>query len=137
MIVLAIIATLAAIVVPAYGVYLDKARVIQAIADIHRISTDIAAYRADQEALPGSLADIGYGALRDPWGRPYRYVNIEANKGFGGLRKDKFLVPLNSDYDLYSMGKDGQSRGPLSALVSHDDIIRANNGGYIGLAAAY
>lgn len=33
----------------------------------------------------------------------------------GGARKDRFLVPINSDFDLYSMGKDGQSVGPLTA----------------------
>jgi general secretion pathway protein G len=44
---------------------------------------------------------------------------------------------LNSDYDLYSMGEDGESVPPLTAKQSRDDIIRANNGGFIGLAADY
>jgi general secretion pathway protein G len=135
--VLAIIATLAAIAVPAYSAYVDKARVIQAIAAIRQISTDIAVYQVDAEALPVSLDDVGYGTLLDPWGNPYQYVNIEANKGHGGLRKDKSLVPLNSDYDLYSMGKDGESKQSLAPKVSHDDIIRANDGGYFGLASMY
>jgi hypothetical protein len=47
--------------------------------------------------------------------------------------KDKSLHPLNSDYDLYSMGPDGQSQTPLTAKASRDDIIRANNGGFIGV----
>jgi len=55
----------------------------------------------------------------------------------GKARKDHFLVPLNSDYDLYSVGKDGESRAPLSAPQSADDVIRANDGAYIGLAANY
>jgi general secretion pathway protein G len=55
----------------------------------------------------------------------------------GAARKDHFLVPLNSDYDLYSVGKDGDSRPPLSAPVSADDVIRASDGAYIGLAANY
>jgi len=55
----------------------------------------------------------------------------------GQARKDHFLVPLNSDYDLYSVGKDGESRAPLSAPQSADDVIRANDGAYIGLAANY
>jgi general secretion pathway protein G len=46
-------------------------------------------------------------------------------------------VPLNSDYDLYSSGPDGESRSPLTAAPSRDDIVRANNGGYIGLAGEY
>jgi general secretion pathway protein G len=52
-------------------------------------------------------------------------------------RKDKNLVPLNSDYDLYSMGKDGESQIPLTVKISHDDIIRANDGAFVGLAIDY
>jgi general secretion pathway protein G len=58
-------------------------------------------------------------------------------KGKGDLRKDRFLVPLNSDYDLYSMVKDGASKGPLTAAESRDDILRANNGAFIGVAVDY
>ena len=57
--------------------------------------------------------------------------------GIGGARKDRFLVPINSDFDLYSMGQDGESVGPLTAQKSHDDIIRANDGGFYGLAANF
>jgi general secretion pathway protein G len=35
------------------------------------------------------------------------------------------------------MGKDGKSQSPLTAKASRDDIIRANNGQYVGLAADY
>ena len=49
-------------------------------------------------------------------------------------RKDRFLVPINSDYDLYSVGRDGESVAPLTAAKSHDDIVRAANGAYVGLA---
>jgi general secretion pathway protein G len=52
-------------------------------------------------------------------------------------RKDRFLVPINSTYDLYSMGADGKSVLPLTAKHSHDDIIRANDGTYIGVAELY
>jgi len=38
---------------------------------------------------------------------------------------------------LYSRGKDGDSSGPLSAKASRDDIVRANNGGFIGLGEDY
>jgi len=46
-------------------------------------------------------------------------------------------VPLNTDYDLYSQGPDGQSVSPLTAAKSRDDIIRANNGDFIGTAEDY
>jgi general secretion pathway protein G len=52
-------------------------------------------------------------------------------------RMDRFLVPINSDYDLYSMGRDGRSVAPLTAKMSHDDIVRANDGKYVGLAHKY
>jgi general secretion pathway protein G len=53
------------------------------------------------------------------------------------MRKDHNLVPVNTDFDLYSMGKDGESRAPFTAKVSHDDIVRANNGQFIGLVSNY
>ncbi len=49
-------------------------------------------------------------------------------------RKDRFNVPINSDYDLYSMGPDGESVEPLIAAQSHDDIVRGANGAFVGLA---
>ena len=57
--------------------------------------------------------------------------------GVGGARKDRFLVPINSDFDIYSMGRDGQTVAPLTAKKSHDDIIRASDGGFYGLAAYF
>lgn len=57
--------------------------------------------------------------------------------GNGKVRKDHNLVPLNTDYDLYSMGEDGASVSPLTAKASRDDIVRANNGRYVGLASDY
>ncbi len=55
----------------------------------------------------------------------------------GLMRRDRNLVPLNSRFDLYSMGKDGESRPPITAQVSWDDIIRANDGSFVGLASNY
>jgi general secretion pathway protein G len=47
------------------------------------------------------------------------------------------MHPLNTDYDLCSMGPDGKTNAPLTAKASHDDIIRANDGQYIGVAANF
>ena len=44
---------------------------------------------------------------------------------------------MNSDYDLYSVGKDGASSPPIMAKPSQDDVIRASNGSYVGLAANF
>jgi general secretion pathway protein G len=65
-------------------------------------------------------------------------LQIEGNvKAKGQERKDKNLVPINSDFDLYSMGVDGKTTAPLTAKDSQDDVVRANNGGYYGLASNY
>ena len=55
----------------------------------------------------------------------------------GQWRKDKNIVPINTDFDLYSIGKDGNSVAPLTAKPSRDDIIRANDGAFVGLVSVY
>ena len=42
--------------------------------------------------------------------------------------------PLNTDFDVYSMGADGESGQKLDDKVSLDDIIRATDGGFFGLS---
>lgn len=136
MIVLAIIATLAAIAVPLYANVHERARVARAIADIRILDSEIGVFEAAKGRLPISLAEIGRDTLEDPWGNPYEYLEFAAGPP-GLIRKDHSLHPLNSTYDLYSKGKDGQSQAPLTASASRDDVIRANDGGYIGLASGY
>ena len=65
------------------------------------------------------------------------YAAGAGNGSAGRPRKDRFLHPINSDYDLYSMGKDGESVEPLTARKSQDDVIRANDGSFVGLAAEF
>jgi len=55
----------------------------------------------------------------------------------GKMRRDHFMVPVNTDFDLYSLGKDGKSQSPFTAAASQDDIVRANNGLYVGLVFEY
>ncbi len=129
---LSIAGVLSAIIVPTIRRYLDQARVAEAIGDIALIQSDLESY----DPLPETLSEIGKGNLLDPWGNPYQYLRIEKGN-IGQARKDKFLVPLNSDFDLYSMGKDGKSVGPLSGAESKDDVVRANDGAFIGLASRY
>ncbi len=140
LIVIAIIGTLLAIALPMFQSVLDQARVARAIGDIGAVQIDIAAYEARGKGLPESLATIGRASLVDPWGAPYQYLKFNVMPGGappGGARKDRFLVPINSTYDLYSMGKDGETVSALTAKASKDDIVRANDGGFIGLAAKY
>ena len=133
----AVIGLITAIAVPSYRAYAQRARVSVAIADISKIALAILQYDLQNNALPPDLATIGYGALLDPWGHPYYYLSFEGLKGNSGQRKDKNLVPINSQYDLYSAGADGKTKAPLTAKDSQDDIIRANDGGFVGLASDY
>lgn len=134
----AILATLAVIAVAAYLRARDKAMIVKAVGDIVVLEREIILYRADGKgALPPTLAAVGRGFLRDPWGRPYQYFDLSTAAGRGNMRRDRFLVPVNSDFDLYSMGKDGRSRPPFTAKESRDDIVRANDGGFVGLASDF
>jgi general secretion pathway protein G len=137
LIVVAMIGVLAGIAIPKYMDYRERIRVAQAITDIRALSLLINHYQLDAREYPPSLASVGNANKLDPWGRPYMYLNLQTMKGKGAARKNKNLVPINSGYDLYSMGKDGESRGPLTAKASRDDVIRANDGGFVGLASDY
>jgi len=137
MAVVGIIAALAALAMPMYSEFLEKARRAVAVSDIRLIAGALEQRFDDGKGYPPSLADLGSGLpAADPWGNPYVYlpINIKPAPNKGALRKDKNLVPLNSDFDLYSMGRDGKSQKPLTAAASRDDIIRAGNGSFIGIA---
>ena len=136
LIMLAILGILSSLGLSSYKQYLDRVDIAQAILDMQSIESRVELYRLDTGAFPLNLAVIN-AVMNDPWGNPYQYKDFTGIPGNGGKRKDKNLVPINTDFDLYSMGKDGDSKDPLTAPQSHDDIIRANNGSYWGLAERY
>lgn len=136
LIVIAIIATLAGIALPNYSDYVGRAKIARAIQDIRVIQNEIIAYSIANGAFPSDLSDINMDTRLDPWGNPYQYTNFDLVPK-GKWRKDKFLVPINSEFDLWSMGPDGISAAPLTAKSSQDDIIRANDGSFIGKATLY
>ena len=135
---IAIVATLATITIPVYSTYQDKARIARAIAEIRAVEKEITVYQLGNNAFPDNLDQIGRGTLLDPWGNPYEYLNI-ASGGVpkGKMRRDRFMVPVNTDYDLYSRGKDGLTQTPFTAASARDDIVRANDGEYVGLASEF
>jgi general secretion pathway protein G len=160
LLVASLISVLAVIAVPGYLAALERARVTRAIGDIRGIQSEIQTYWLASGCYPATLVDVGFGTKRDPWGSPYSYGVLEAAPGGGGMgkggggagtcaacsgaclgrgaaRKDRNLVPINSDFDFYSMGRDRQSVGPLAAQASQDDIVRASDGGFIGLGREY
>ena len=135
-IVVAILVTATGLGVPAVWRYRDNARIVQATADIRTLDHDIAIEESSRGSLPAGLADIGRGSFLDPWGRPYEYL-ITAGAGVGHDRRDKLFKPLNTDYDLYSRGKDGRTQQKLDHPDSLDDVVRALNGAYVGLASEF
>jgi general secretion pathway protein G len=136
LIVISIIAILAVIAVPMYLDRIEEAHRTRAIHEVRDLCTAICAFEADSGAYPTALTDLGQSTPVDPWGNQYQYL-VVAGANIGQLRKDQFLVPLNTDFDLYSMGLDGATVMPLTAPASQDDIIRANDGQFIGLGSEY
>lgn len=138
LIVMAMVGTLMAIGVPAYNNYIDKVKNSHAIEDIRFIEAAIKMYRTEQGAFPQNLAQVRSANLLDPWENPYQYLRIlPPTPPIGQQRKDHNNVPVNSDFDLYSMGKDGTSAPAFTSALSRDDIVRANDGTYVGLALDY
>lgn len=126
---MAIVGSLASIAVPKYHEITDAARVARAIGDIQAIQSTL----DTRDTLPDVLATAGI-SLRDPWGQPYVYVKFAT----GGVpRTDRFGVPVNNTYDVYSLGRDGATSGSLNAGPSLDDVVRASDGGWIGAASRF
>ena len=136
LLVIGLIAVLVAIALPLYENYRLKVQDHQAEQDIIAMSMQITNFWQNNRTYPASLADIGMAGKLDPWGRAYVYYDVAAN-GKGGARKDKALNPLNTDFDLYSLGPDGQSKLQITQNASLDDVIRANDGTFVGVAADY
>lgn len=113
LVVMAILAMLAALVVPRVFRQVEKSRVSTAKTQIAAFETALAAYRLDMGTFPTS--EQGLRALRerppgannwdgpylskevpaDPWGRPYTYR----------------VRPEFSDYEIISFGADGREGG--------------------------
>ncbi len=137
MVAIAIIAVGAVLASAGYQNYIERTRVYQAAVDIGGMQMAIKQYELNNSVLPDSLGDVALATKLDPWGRPYVYVNLQTTKGNGSARKDHKLNPINSDYDLYSLGKDGLSKPQVTQKESLDDVIRANDGAFIGLASNF
>lgn len=136
--VVAIAAIFATLAMGQYNQYVDSARGRAATGEIVMMSTEVERYRSSHDgANPGTLADMRRDGMLDPWDRPYVYTNLATAKGKGSARKDRRLNPLNSDYDLFSTGKDGVFKPQISQKDSLDDIIRARDGAFVGRASEF
>ena len=137
LLVLVIAGVLLAIAIPSFQNYIERARYGETVVDVGDIAAKIKQHEASKGALPDALADVGYSDKRDAWGRPSEYLNLRNMKGNGKACKDKKLAPLNSDFDLYSVGPDGISADSLANKASRDDVVRARDGRFIGLAVEF
>ena len=109
----------------------------QAATDITGIAARLQLYYEGNHDYPDTLAQAGILGPRDPWEHDYQYLKIFGVPGKGGVRKDKKLNPINSDFDLYSRGPDGESKTQLDNKDSVDDIVRASDGAFVGRASDF
>ena len=65
------------------------------------------------------------------------FTSFEGMEGNGPKRKDHNMVPVNSYFDVYSMGPDGKTATPFTSIPGGDDIVIAGNGQYVGVACFY
>jgi general secretion pathway protein G len=138
-----IVGIISAIAVPSYLRYLEKNKEAHAISDIKFIASRLIGPMMEG-ILPPSLAAINSGndlPLIDPWGNPYRYLPLygltEQEAKLAGARKRQNEFPITTDFDLYSMGPDGQTHQNLLNTKSRDDIVRADEGAFVGKASVY
>ena len=115
MLVVVIIAALAAMVVPRFAGRTEQAKIARAKSDLAAIGLALDLYELDLGQYPGALADLTVkdppselseeakgqwngpylkkGLPKDPWSRDYQYARDSKH---------------NQDYDLFSLGSDGQ-----------------------------
>jgi general secretion pathway protein G len=136
MVVVVIGGLLVSIAVPSYQGVMERMRVTQAITDIQTLGIQMERWYTNTFDYPDTLAAASLDGLVDPWGNPYRYLKI-STANTGQVRRDRNLRPINSDFDLYSLGEDGETQTQLQGRKARDDIVRASNGGYVGLAKDY
>ena len=80
---------------------------------------------AEQQAVATSLSGLSGFSV-------FVGVPVEQTR-----RRDGYMFPLNSDYDLFSLGPNGSTAISLSESMAQDDVIRSNNGGFFGTASDY
>lgn len=137
MLAITVLGVLSAIALPIYSNYRERIKIATAIQDIRILQVLITDYASDGGLYPASLNDVGNGGKLDPWGQPYYYLNLADKNGNGGSRKDHSLNPINNDFDLFSAGKNGVFKTQLTQKDSLDDIVRARDGAFVGLASDF
>lgn len=123
--------------IPYYGDYVERARIAHAVGDIGEIHLRAGMFDLINNRYPITLAEIDLPNEVDPWGNPYQFLSFDGMDGNGPKRKNRDMVPVNTQYDVYSMGPDGMTASPFTSEVGGDDVVMAGDGTYFGLADAY
>jgi general secretion pathway protein G len=133
-----IVAIIASAATSSYRGYRTRVQTAQAVTDVSALQSAIGSFTLDNHRLPATLDELGpaYANMRDPWGSLYQYAS-HADTGRDRFRTDPNLVPINTDFDLWSVGPDRDSKPGITAPVSRDDIVRAANGKFVGVASEY
>lgn len=133
LIVVAIVAIVASLAVPAYVTFLKNAQYSRTMQEIRLLEAEIFEYQIVHGDLPPNLAAINRATLADPWGNPYEYNPTPT-------RRYAFDF-LNNDFDLYSKGYDGLTEDLVHVLGAggpgSDDMLRGFNGAFLGTGAAW
>ncbi len=134
--------SLAALAIPNVQRIMEDAKVVEAMSDIRIYAATARDHKLVNGKLPDSFDKFGYDdPPLDPWGNEYEYLLIEGQFEVyppgKKPRQDRFLRPVNRDFDIYSRGPDGETSDNLTDADSLDDIIRANDGGFVGIAEDY
>jgi|SRR6185369_4601237 len=124
----AILAALAFAALGGIAGFREKAKISRAAAEIRGLEKDIINYATEKGTYPTSLHVSGMIALIDPWGNEYEYRLVPART---------CVDTINTDFDLFSKGPNGDFVDSITEPVSKDDIIRGNDGSFVGLADKY
>ena len=137
LIVMAIIAVLSTIGFYQYSSFIERTKVTKAIADIKQIEQLVENFKELHGRYPDELSELNKGEFKDPWGNPYQYVSIaeddKKGKDHQKARQDRNQKPINTYYDLWSNGADGDYQKQVNGAKSRDDILRAWDGDFVGL----
>lgn len=119
--------------------YTMRAKIANITGEIGAINIQAQRFELNHGRYPASLEELGMtgDAATDPWGNPYVFTDLTTLNGVGKARKDHNLHPVNTYFDIYSMGPDGVTATPFTSTLGKDDIVMANDGNYFGPACHY
>lgn len=124
--VIALIGILATLAIVNITEFKNSARISRCAGELRGLEKDIISFATEKGDYPTDLTVLASSIVSDPWGRPYVY------KKTADMLRTWIGEPLNSDFDLYSIGIDHLTADEITDADALDDIIRANDGAFCG-----